>query len=279
MANRYQSDDRARRERLRRGRQEEQYQSDRGFNDDPEYGQMGENWRSDYRDQENSWLAGGDSDYYGSERNRDYRRSGNEFDSRSSYGRSRFGNEQPYGRDTSRGSTWDASSGAGSQLAANRGEWRESYGTTPSRERQDYRGTWGRDTRSNERGFLERAGDTLAGWLGDETVERRNDSYRGRGPANYARSDERILEDACDALTEDWNVDASQIQVTVTGGEVTLDGTVPSREQKRRAEDCVDDLSGVKNVQNNLRVQERSTWDRNNSEFTGSDSNPTSTQA
>src|SRR5690606_6672826 len=77
------------------------------------------------------------------------------------------------------------------------------------------------------------------------------------------RSDERIMEDACDALTQDWGVDARQISVTVSNGEETLDGTVPSRQQKRRAEDCVDDLSGVTHVQNNLRVQQPQSWDRN----------------
>jgi hypothetical protein len=35
----------------------------------------------------------------------------------------------------------------------------------------------------------------------------------------------------------------------------SLTGTVDSREAKRRAEDCVESVSGVKNVQNNLRVQ------------------------
>lgn len=116
----------------------------------------------------------------------------------------------------------------------------------------------GSDDRQN-RGFFERAGDEVASWFGDEeAARRREEDHRGRGPANYTRSDERILEDACDRLTEDRGVDASSIQVTVQAGEVTLDGTVPSREQKRRAEDCVDDLSGVKHVQNNLRVQQRS---------------------
>ncbi len=50
----------------------------------------------------------------------------------------------------------------------------------------------------------------------------------------------------------------------MSGGEVTLNGTVTSREQKRRAEDLVEDLSGVKHVQNNLRVRESTAWDRNN---------------
>ena len=110
-----------------------------------------------------------------------------------------------------------------------------------------------------DRGFLERAGDEVASWFGDEDAarRRRGDHHRGRGPTNYTRSDERILEDACDALTDDWDVDARNIQVTVAKGEVTLDGTVDSRFGKRRAEDCVDDVSGVKHVQNNLRVSER----------------------
>jgi hypothetical protein len=34
-----------------------------------------------------------------------------------------------------------------------------------------------------------------------------------------------------------------------------LAGTVDSRDQKRRAEDCAENVSGVRNVQNNLRVE------------------------
>jgi osmotically-inducible protein OsmY len=149
-----------------------------------------------------------------------------------------------------------ASYGAGSQLASNRGEWREDYGAAP-----DYRGAYGA---RHERGWLERTGDEIASWFGDEDAERRRRmDHRGRGPAGYTRSDDRIREDANDALTDDWGVDARDVTVTVTSGEITLDGTVPSREQKRRAEDVVDDLSGVKHVQNNLRVKEPA-WDRNN---------------
>ncbi len=109
-----------------------------------------------------------------------------------------------------------------------------------------------------DRGFLERAGDRIASWFGEDDGE----DHTGRGPQNYTRSDERILEDVCDNLTDDWAVDARNIQVTVDKGEVTLDGTVGSREEKRRAEDCVDSISGVGHVQNNLRVQERSNWSR-----------------
>ena len=121
-----------------------------------------------------------------------------------------------------------------------------------------------RDDR-DDRGFFERAGDEVASWFGDtDAARRREQDHRGHGPVGYTRSDERIRDDASDKLTEDWRVDARAVEISVASGEVTLDGTVPSREQKRRAEDVVDDLSGVKNVQNNLRVKEPAGWDRNN---------------
>ncbi len=80
----------------------------------------------------------------------------------------------------------------------------------------------------------------------------------GRGPKGYKRSDERIREDVCDRLGSSWTFDASEIEVKVKDGEVTLDGTVNSRQDKRRAEDFVDNVSGVKHVQNNLRIKEQS---------------------
>jgi osmotically-inducible protein OsmY len=116
----------------------------------------------------------------------------------------------------------------------------------------------------NRRGWWDRAGDEVASWFGDEDAARRREmDHSGRGPSNYTRSDDRIREDVNDNLTDDWAVDARNITATVRNGEVTLEGTVSTRLQKRRAEDCAEDVSGVKHVQNNLRVQERSTWDRN----------------
>ena len=82
----------------------------------------------------------------------------------------------------------------------------------------------------------------------------RREDYTGRGPKNYRRPDERILEDVSDRLTDDAMVDAAQITVAVKQGEVTLTGTVRDRDQKRRAEDLAERVSGVKDVINALRI-------------------------
>lgn len=81
--------------------------------------------------------------------------------------------------------------------------------------------------------------------------------FRGKGPKGYTRSDERIKEDVSDRLSDDDELDASDITVQVSGGEVTLTGFVDSRDAKRAAEDCAEACSGVKHVQNTLRVRDR----------------------
>lgn len=108
-----------------------------------------------------------------------------------------------------------------------------------------------------ERSWFDRASDEVSSWFGDQDAERRRrmDNYRGRGPKGYSRSDDRIREDISDRLTEDWAVDATDIEVSVSGGEVTLSGAIDSRTGKRRAEDIAESVSGVRNVQNNIRVQ------------------------
>ncbi|HEX7947819.1 MAG TPA: BON domain-containing protein [Phenylobacterium sp.] len=78
--------------------------------------------------------------------------------------------------------------------------------------------------------------------------------HRGRGPKGYTRSDERIRDDLHDRLTYDSWLDATDIDVQVAQGEVTLSGTVASRDDRRRAEDLAETVAGVKHVQNNLRV-------------------------
>ena len=113
-----------------------------------------------------------------------------------------------------------------------------------------------------ERGWWDRASDAVASWLGDEDAERRRrqdqqlEHRRGRGPKGYRRSDERIKEDVNDRLSDDYYIDASDVEVSVSNTEVTLTGTVNSREDKRRAEDIAESVSGVTNVENRLRVKQ-----------------------
>lgn len=79
--------------------------------------------------------------------------------------------------------------------------------------------------------------------------------HRGRGPRQYTRSDERILEDVCERLTDDDYIDASDITVRVDSAMVTLSGEVGERWMKHRAEDIADACSGVRQVENRIRVQ------------------------
>lgn len=82
--------------------------------------------------------------------------------------------------------------------------------------------------------------------------------FSGVAPKGYRRSDERIKEELNDALTQDPHVDASEIDVAVENGVVTLKGTVGERRMKRMAEDCAERVRGVSDVRNELRVQTES---------------------
>jgi hypothetical protein len=81
--------------------------------------------------------------------------------------------------------------------------------------------------------------------------------FSGVGPQGYQRSDHRIQEDINDRMTEHPHLDARNISAQVHNGEVTLTGTVNSRQDKRMAEDIADSVSGVHDVHNNLKVQQQ----------------------
>ncbi|VWX53602.1 BON domain-containing protein [Novosphingobium sp. 9U] len=230
------------------------------------YGQ-GRDWQSS-QGQQNSATRG----YAG----RDYDASGgNDFGSFTSedYGGRDFSNRGGVSGGARSSESYRPSYGVGAWLNRDDEDRQGRSNRSGGSGREDY-GSWRQYGES--RGFLERASDEVASWFGNEDASRRRDqdhrqdqqqgqsygqqqSHRGRGPSNYTRSDERIREDANDHLTHDHHVDASHITVSVKDGELTLDGTVESRDAKRRAEDCVEHISGVKHVQNNLRVQDRST--------------------
>lgn len=133
------------------------------------------------------------------------------------------------------------------------------YGPRSDEDRRDYRyradddryDPYGRDLGANwtrpgpYSGYAETQGHSARG----------AESYRGRGPKGYARSDARILEDVSERLTDDARVDASDVTVTAKSGIVTLDGTVPRRWMKHCAEDVAESCGGVKDVVNRLSVR------------------------
>jgi BON domain-containing protein len=121
--------------------------------------------------------------------------------------------------------------------------------------------------RSGERADATReyAGARARDWRGAEAW--RDDwsgPYAGRGPKGYRRSDERILEDVCERLTEHPSIDASDVEVSVNEGDVTLSGRVDSRAVKHLTEVMAETVSGVKEVHNQLRVAalEHREWSR-----------------
>lgn len=86
--------------------------------------------------------------------------------------------------------------------------------------------------------------------------------YRGRGPQDYRRSDERIREDVSEAMMLDPWLDASGLQVSVQDGVVTLEGTVGERYMKYLAEDCAAHAIGVRDVENRIRLDRQVEPDR-----------------
>lgn len=125
-------------------------------------------------------------------------------------------------------------------------------------DRNDY---WNKGNSNNGRSWWDKTKDQVSSWFGDNDTERRHrrdhhteGQYRGKGPKEYRRSDNRIHEDVCDRLSDDPYVDASDVEVKVENGEVTVSGTVDNRNTRRRIEDIIDSVQGVSHVQNNLRV-------------------------
>jgi len=79
-------------------------------------------------------------------------------------------------------------------------------------------------------------------------------AHVGKGPKGYQRSEERIREDVCDALEAHSHIDATDIEVEVSEGLVTLTGSVDSRQSKRIAEQAVETVRGVKDINNELQI-------------------------
>ncbi|MEO6404225.1 MAG: BON domain-containing protein [Ferruginibacter sp.] len=113
----------------------------------------------------------------------------------------------------------------------------------------------------HDRDWWDRTTDEVASWFGDDDAERRRRTdkmfgpHKGKGPKGYSRTDERIVDDINERLYQDSFIDASDIEVSVNNGDVVLSGTVDTKNLKRRVEDLVESVSGVKDVENHLKVK------------------------
>jgi len=164
-----------------------------------------------------SYSGGSRGDYAGAGSRSDFARYG----SRSDFGGS--GSRNQFGGSESRGGFGGPSNEYGSGYGG-------AYGGQSS-----WSGSYGRSSGFGESG--------------------RSGSHAGRGPRNYQRSDERIREEVNERLTDDPRIDASDIDVEVRSGEVILRGRVEERRDKRTAEEIIENLPGVKDVKNEIRVE------------------------
>ncbi|MEX2263356.1 MAG: BON domain-containing protein [Bryobacteraceae bacterium] len=128
---------------------------------------------------------------------------------------------------------------------------------------QGGRGFWGNQGNWGNEGYFQgfEESDETWGPHGSRSVERietwaKPGGYVGLGPKGYKRSDERMWEEINERMTDHPDLDARDIDVTVSQGEVTLAGSVSRRGAKRLAEDIADTVSGVKDVHNQLKIQE-----------------------
>jgi len=124
------------------------------------------------------------------------------------------------------------------------------------REREERESGWYGGERRRDPGYREERG----AFGPDERAWARQWGYveglhTGKGPRGYQRSDERIREDLCDWLARHGDIDATDVDVEVQNREVTLEGVVASRREKRLAEDLAEGVFGVTEVHNRLRVR------------------------
>lgn len=250
----------------------DEYRRNRGENRGGEYRGGGGEYRGGGSEYRGGQERGGRQGYWGGGWE-------NEHDERSRYGNPIGGSGFERGYNQSRNDYSQQRSNYPSGYRSG-----ESYGS--GRDYDYDRDRYGRGSQgygNEDRGWWDRASDAVASWFGDEDAERRRrmdeqrEYRRGRGPKNYRRSDERIKEDVNDRLSDDYYIDASDVEVAVENAEVTLTGTVKSRTDKRRVEDIAESVSGVTNVENRLRVKQYDYTTSGSTSITDTSSTPGTT--
>ena len=251
---------------------------------DNEYPGSGDLWDEDYGEysaggrESGSWYGGGERSWGG--RNQERGQGSDDFSRSQRY---RSGDDHSSFRAGSRsgdyGEYGDLAGGSDTRSGAyrNYGSLRNSGRSTGSYGDEGYRtgesGGWrgdgglGRGYRADYESTLRSQPHRYGSQYGDYGMG--GQSYRGRGPKNYTRSDDRIREDLNEQLMDADDVDASDVSIEVKDGVVTLSGSVEQRWIKHRIEDMADDCNGVKDVRNEIRVQSRIDWPYDKQQVSG----------
>jgi osmotically-inducible protein OsmY len=94
-------------------------------------------------------------------------------------------------------------------------------------------------------------------WGEAQAKRERPTEQRGGGERRIAqrrRPDEALSRELQEILTKDPELDATEIEVAVEDGAVTLSGVVYSSDARLLAEELVESVTGVREVHNNLKV-------------------------
>lgn len=91
-----------------------------------------------------------------------------------------------------------------------------------------------------------------------ELKEQRN--FSGVGPKGWQLSDEKLCEKVCEVLTHSYEVDPTEMEVTVEDSVVYLKGFIKSRGMKAVAVDLVYSIPGVEDVFTQLQVKDTSNF-------------------
>ena len=160
---------------------------------------------------------------------------------------------------------------AGSYGSRPHGNEQYGYGQSDYRRgsEHDYRGDFKSASRSDEgysnwnqgnRNQGSRSGPSTTSpdfgdrWWGGSASGSSSQQRYGKGPKGYRRSDDRLRDEISDQMMAQA-LNADDIEVSVSNGEVTLTGSVCCRSDKFAAEQIAERVMGVSDVINQLRVK------------------------
>jgi hypothetical protein len=185
------------------------------------------------------------------------------------YGQGRRWSGQPFDDQSGRGYDGGSDHARDGDRGARTGRYDQNWsGFAPSPYDEGEVGSWyGGDTGMGDPGSSRYGTPPGGGWQPNRPYDQRQrfdqrggygaGRFSGHGPRGYQRSDDRIRDDVCELLTRHGDIDAREMDVEVRDATVFLRGTADSGRTRRLAEELVEEIPGVRDVQNELRVSRR----------------------